>query len=172
MHIDSYGIMSLSAEEIFDLLYEGKLENLKNIYSDQKSTEKFNLAKNINKDSFDNLSTYQEPLVDIKTFDSNNQKNWFLPEEYQNLNIEKWLLSQCNSIKETNRVEEELELFRQYKMANVLKFLKYLVDTMRSNKIVWGVGRGSSVASYCLYLIGVHKINSIQYNLDIKEFLK
>jgi len=34
------------------------------------------------------------------------------------------------------------------------------------------VGRGSSVASYCLYLLGVHKINSLKFDLDIKEFLK
>ena len=35
-----------------------------------------------------------------------------------------------------------------------------------------GVGRGSSVASYILYLIGVHRIDSIKYNLDWKEFLR
>ena len=50
--------------------------------------------------------------------------------------------------------------------------MKYLVDTLRKNKIVWGVGRGSSVASYVLYLLGVHRINSIYYELDIAEFLK
>jgi DNA polymerase III alpha subunit len=54
----------------------------------------------------------------------------------------------------------------------LLFYLKYLVDAMRENKIVWGVGRGSSVASYVLYLIGVHRIDSIKYDLDIKEFLK
>ena len=48
----------------------------------------------------------------------------------------------------------------------------YLVDTFSENDVVWGVGRGSSVASYCLYLIGLHKIDSIKYELDIKEFLK
>jgi DNA polymerase III alpha subunit len=48
----------------------------------------------------------------------------------------------------------------------------YLVDVMRENSVVWGVGRGSSVASYVLYLIGVHKIDSVKYNLDFKEFFK
>jgi DNA polymerase III alpha subunit len=43
---------------------------------------------------------------------------------------------------------------------------------MRKHNIVWGVGRGSSVASYVLYLIGVHKINSMYYDLDIEEFLR
>ena len=67
---------------------------------------------------------------------------------------------------------QELELFFQHGMVEVLIYLKYLVDTMRSNNIVWGVGRGSSVASYCLYLLGIHKVNSLKYNLDIHEFLK
>ena len=55
---------------------------------------------------------------------------------------------------------------------NVLKFLVYLIDIMRSNNIVWGVGRGSSVSSYVLYLLGVHKVDSIKYGLDITDFLK
>jgi DNA polymerase III alpha subunit len=57
-------------------------------------------------------------------------------------------------------------------MVDVLKAMKYLVDTLRANNVVWGVGRGSSVASYALYLIGVHKIDSIKYNLPIEEFFK
>ena len=48
----------------------------------------------------------------------------------------------------------------------------YLVDHMRENNIVWGVGRGSSTASYVLFLIGIHKINSIQFGLDWREFLR
>ena len=51
-------------------------------------------------------------------------------------------------------------------------FMKYLVDTLRKNNIIWGVGRGSSVASYVLYLLGVHRIDSLYYDLDITEFLK
>ena len=57
-------------------------------------------------------------------------------------------------------------------MMDVLQFLKYMVDTLRENNIVWGVGRGSSVASYVLYLLGVHKVNSIKYDLDPTEFLR
>ncbi len=57
-------------------------------------------------------------------------------------------------------------------MTKVLNLLLYLVDHFRTNKIVWGVGRGSSVASYILYLIGIHKVDSIKYDLDIGEFLK
>ena len=43
---------------------------------------------------------------------------------------------------------------------------------MRLNNVVWGLGRGSSTASYILYLLGVHKIDSLYYDLPIEEFLK
>ena len=57
-------------------------------------------------------------------------------------------------------------------MMDLLRYMIYLVDFMRKENIVWGVGRGSSVASYVLYLIGIHKVDSIQYGLDYKEFLR
>jgi DNA polymerase III alpha subunit len=69
-------------------------------------------------------------------------------------------------------VGQELLLYSERDLFPLLQYLKYLVDTLRANKIVWGVGRGSSVASYVLYLLGVHKINSIKYELEIDEFLK
>ena len=72
----------------------------------------------------------------------------------------------------TIRELEELEEFRARNMLPLLKVLKYLVDTFQNNNIVWGVGRGSSVASYALFLIGIHKIDSIKYNLDWREFLR
>ena len=46
------------------------------------------------------------------------------------------------------------------------------IDTLREKNVVWGVGRGSSVASFCLFLIGVHKVNPILYKLKINEFLR
>lgn len=99
-------------------------------------------------------------------------KNWNMPDEYTSLDIVTYLVNMCQSEEEKNRVLEELLMFKERGMLIVLQFLKYLVDTCDKNDIVLGVGRGSSVASYCLYLLGVHRIDSIKYNLDIKEFLK
>lgn len=100
-----------------------------------------------------------------------NPENWFIPEQYKNLDIEQFLVSQCPA-ENYNRLETELVLFKKHKMIMMLKTMKYLVDSMRSNQIVWGVGRGSSVASYALFLIGIHKIDSVKYNLPIEEFFK
>lgn len=100
--------------------------------------------------------------------------HWFIPKEYQEMDIEQWVWNQVDSENEERvfRVLTELEMFKKNDMIPVLKTIKYIVDTLRQNKIVWGVGRGSSVASYVLYLIGVHKIDSIKYNLPIEEFFK
>ena len=100
-----------------------------------------------------------------------DKHHWFIPAEYQNMDIEEFLVLQCPE-KNYDRLINELELFRQNDMVPVLKAMKYIVDTLRDNGIVWGVGRGSSVASYVLHLIGVHKIDSVKYNLPIDEFFK
>ena len=172
MNIDKYGAVFLTREELFEALYSGKIKNLEGIYLDEDSVDTFNHSLNINKDDFKSLKKYQAPTEDLEFFDEANQCTWFMPDEYLSFPIHQWLSDQCKTEEELARVDEELLLFIQHGMFDLLFYLKYLVDTMKENKIVWGVGRGSSVASYVLYLIGVHRINSIKYNLDIKEFLK
>ena len=95
-----------------------------------------------------------------------------MPPEYVDFDVAAYCISKCESISEQNRVFEELSEFERLGMLNLLRWCKYFVDTCNENNIVWGVGRGSSVASYVLYLIGVHRINSIKYKLDWQEFLR
>jgi DNA polymerase III alpha subunit len=98
--------------------------------------------------------------------------NWFIPQEYKTMDILDWLYQRCPTPEIRERVVEELRLFAKHDMIPMLKTMKYVVDTLRANNVVWGVGRGSSVASYVLHLIGVHKIDSIKYKLPIEEFFK
>ena len=95
-----------------------------------------------------------------------------MPEEYYQIDVKKYLLDKCQTQEERNRVEQEYVLFEQKKFIKVLQFLIYFIDILRKNNVVWGVGRGSSVASFCLFLIGVHKVNPLLYNLKINEFLR
>ena len=55
---------------------------------------------------------------------------------------------------------------------DVLRLMCYIRDKFIQNNVIWGVGRGSSVASYLLYLLGIHLIDPLKYDLDIHEFLK
>ena len=126
--------------------------------------------------SSDDLSKYYN-RIDLEHLDyplparSIDSKKWFIPENYAE-NLVEELFDLCQTEEQRTRVGQELELFIKHNMLEVLYVMKYIVDTLRNNDVVWGVGRGSSVASYVLFLIGVHKIDSIKYNLPIEEFFK
>lgn len=173
MKINDYGQVEISAEEAFQSLYTAKIKNLDGVYiEDTAARDQFNLARGTNADRFGDLVKLVLPKETIAEFDQLNQQQWFMPEEYKNFNIVEFLLDKAQNEEQYQRVVQELELFVQHNMIDVLKYIKYLVDTMRKNNIVWGVGRGSSVASYVLYLIGIHKVDSLKFELDIHEFLK
>ncbi len=120
-----------------------------------------------------NLFADELELIELKT-SADWSQDFAIPQRYKELDVEGFLTSIVEDADPGRqaRVAEELELFRARNLFPVLQTLIYIVDTMRKHNIVWGIGRGSSVASYCLYLIGVHRIDSYKYNLDIHEFLK
>lgn len=172
MNINEYGAVILTKDEVFNALYSGKITDLDEIFLDDTlEIEKFNNSVKKNFDNIGTIKVYQTPAISVQDQDKLNQQQWFMPPDYCP-NLVEFLFGQCTTPEQTDRVSKELELFIQHNMFDLLFYLKYLVDTMRENNIVWGVGRGSSVASYCLYLIGVHKVDSIKYGLDIHEFLK
>jgi DNA polymerase III alpha subunit len=172
MKATDFGDIILNEQDIFDGLYSGKITNLRNVNIDSLDTvAKFNIAVQENADPIPLIGTYKNIYISQEDFDRSNQEDWFMPEDYCP-NLVEMLYGLCETPEQTDRVSQEIELFIQHGMYDLLYYLKYLVDTLRANNIVWGVGRGSSVASYVLYLIGVHKIDSIKYELDINEFLK
>jgi DNA polymerase III alpha subunit len=118
--------------------------------------------------------TSQETDVSLSVdeYDLLNQRNWLMPDEYKELDIAQHIIDCCKTDAEIQRAGRELLMFQERNLFNLLKYLKYLVDTMRSHNVIWGVGRGSSVASYVLYLLDVHKIDSMYYDLDPGEFLR
>lgn len=169
MYLDKFSNPIFDDTDVFNFLYSGKIDQLSNLTVlssfDISSLEDITgvKLKKVN----DNLEE-----LNVEDYDKLAQSNWFMPEEYKNFDVEHWLYQQCISNIEIIRIQEEIREFKQRDMINLLRWLKYFVDTCRKNKILWGVGRGSSVASFVLYKIGVHKINSLVYNLDWREFLK
>lgn len=148
-----------------ELLYRGR--NLSGIAFDPSVAKEYNKVAD-ELDLYPNLITEQEISKDIN-----------IPQHYKELDVEEYVVKlipptedQADKLEYLNRVEEELALYKARNLYPILRLMIYIVDTMRKHDVVWGVGRGSSVASYVLYLIGVHKIDSIRYNLNIREFLK
>lgn len=111
-------------------------------------------------------------VPDLPTEVHHNTEFW-LPDYYQELDVADYIRKLCPADRVCEqRVEQELQMFTARKLTDILRLLIHIVTILRKNNVVWGVGRGSSVASYCLYLLGVHRVDSIKYELDIKEFLK
>jgi DNA polymerase III alpha subunit len=168
MRLDKYSNPIFNDRDIFEALYKGQTlspEMFVESNDDIKKLEEITGFK------------FWKPLDDydisINEYDSTLQTDWFMPDEYKALDIEAWIWEQTPPWDpQHTRVTEELAAFKERNMLDLLRWLKYFVDTMRKNNVIWGVGRGSSVASYVLFLIGVHKIDSIKYNLDWQEFLR
>ena len=171
MKTDDLGIPRFSNRDLIDMIYSGHADKCHVVLCDPSDDiDKFNAA--MQDQHLPELTKYIALDVDQKTFDGALQSEWFMPDEYKTLNVHNYVLTKCNTQEETARCAEELAEFEGRGMKLLLQYMIYLVDFMRENDIVWGVGRGSSVASYVLYLIGVHKIDSIKYELDWREFLR
>ena len=100
------------------------------------------------------------------------QDYWFTPASYASIDVVEFCRSRCCSPEQHHRINEELAEIARRNMIPLIQHLIYCVDVWRANNIVWGVGRGSSVSSLVLHLIGINRINPLEYGLDFREWLK
>jgi DNA polymerase III alpha subunit len=167
------GEFFVTESEACDLLYKNPEFDLSVLDFVGQTSVYFNQANAELKTGFAKLrERSEEPEQSLADFDLQRQAQWFMPEVYQNIDIEKLVLDRCQDQAETDRVIQELVEYKHRNLYPLLRYLNYMVDTLRENNIVWGVGRGSSVASFVLYLLGVHKVDSLAYNLDPAEFFR
>ena len=169
MRLDKYSNPIFTEQDLFDALYKGHEFSV----DDTMLVERSDTVKTLeNTIGFKFLEPY-ETHFEVNDYDSACQSVWNMPDEYKNMDIEAWVREQGPPWDpQHSRIEEELAEYRARNMLDLLRWLKYFVDNCSKNNVVWGIGRGSSVASYVLYLIGVHDIDSIKYNLDWHEFLR
>ena len=136
-----------------------------------------------------------EPSEDVELFNQSNQRldaglpmletgtdqlygdldwysMWMTPDGFDQVDVRGFCLSMCKDDSQRKRVNMEMDLYEERNMLLILQHLIYMVSDLRNRGILWGVGRGSSVSSYVLYLIGINRINPLKFNLDIREFLK
>lgn len=171
MHIDNLGIAVYNSKDIEEILLQGHPLLLEEILTDKTDPEIIRYNESARLMGEKELQLYEPLDIEQAQFDSMLQQDWLMPDEYKQMDIEGFLVDQCPK-EHYQRLIDELQEYRARNMLDLLRWLKYFVDTCRANNVVWGVGRGSSVASYVLFIIGVHKIDSIKYNLDWQEFLR
>jgi DNA polymerase III alpha subunit len=168
--IDDHGNVIFQVEDLYPLLMKGY--DIRDYYVwDSPALQKFRqTCRTLDNDDLA-LRVYEVPEIDpIDKFIA-CRNNWLIPETYKQLDIRSKLLGKCETDTQRERVLMELSVFERYELMDMLGSLVYLVETFDANQVVRGVGRGSSVSSYVLYLIGVHRVDSLLYDLDFDEFL-
>ena len=167
--INDFGDCVYSEDAVIDLLYADPDLDIAKIPTEAEQYNRALAELNID---LPRLPDKVERTGTVADFDRSNYAEWHMPESYAVIDVKAYLLERCGTDIERERVEAEYVLFEAKGFVKVLQFLIYFVDTLRANNVVWGVGRGSSVSSFCLFLIGIHKINPLLYNLDYREFLR
>jgi hypothetical protein len=173
MKQNNYGEIIFSEDDVCDLIMQGR--NVSSfqgmLVDDSVDLEKAALLLDC-VPALINYNTLNDKTESIQEFDRRLQQNWHMPDSYKQLDIAQHILDLCTTDTELQRCGHELLLYQERDLFDLLRFLKYLVDTMFEHQVIWGVGRGSSVASYVLYKLGVHRIDSMFYELDVEEFLR
>lgn len=169
--VDPWGRVIFKSSDAIELMYRG-VDITGILFEEDDAIREYNSFC----DTFDHSDSKVGPIVDLditpEEEHARRASDWSIADEFRNLDVRNDLLGRCKTDIERTRVNLEMNMFEERGLVPVLKMLYTLIDHFRKNNVVWGVGRGSSVSSYCLYLIGVHKVDSIAFDLDIGEFLK
>ena len=164
------GFVEIDPSRLEDLFLKGVDPRRIAVSEINQDVQKYNkLAKN-------KIQLKNEIDVDLINF------NWNIPREYLEIDVKKYILALTVS-KLTwysgqdlkiryDRITQELKEYTDRNLLDVLRVLIYVVDMFKKNKVVWGVGRGSSCASYILFLLEVHSVDSVKYEIPLEEFFK
>jgi DNA polymerase III alpha subunit len=167
--VDAWGRVVLGVEDAFQILYAGgSISDFP--LADAAAVERFNAAAEMF-DSDTKARGVEEPEVTPEEEHRARAARWLIPERYRSLDIRAHVLSLCKP-EEIERCTHELDLYEARGLFPMLRAMVFLVEDLRARDVVYGVGRGSSVASHVLFKIGVHRIDALRYNLDIREFLR
>lgn len=71
-----------------------------------------------------------------------------------------------------SRLVAEITFIEKHDMVNLIRTLVYVRDTLNEKRVVWGIGRGSSCASYLLYLMEIHYVDPVAYDIPMDEFFR
>lgn len=169
--IDNNGNVVYFTDALIELLYNGEIPSEILFPYEDEDVSLFN------KYAYENYDDIEYKLPEKLLSHTERKNNWFYPDEYDMINLNDYfnnLLVKKNilSVNSKNRVLKELELFDKKGFDKFLRCCIFLSDKIKENNWVVGVGRGSSCASYCLFLLELHLVDSIKYDLDIEEFLK
>ena len=161
------GSISVTQKQLEKLLMEN-IVNLDDVFVSEITDDikKFNL--------------YSDHKLTVKTENSFDDPRYIIPSEYLEFDFDEFIFTELKSKIEHDelydtritRLETEYELYKKANLIIILRVLKYILDEFRKQNIFWGVGRGSSCSSYLLYLMDLHCVDVVKYNISITDFLR
>lgn len=131
-----------------------------------------------------NLLSPPSERIHIKHSLKNIEAEWNIPDEYKQLDVLSYAREKLDALNELESYSEseyldrlerlviEYKEFKRLKLLPLLRTLIYVINTFERDGVVWGPGRGSSVSSYLLFVIGVHDVDSVFFELEISDFMK
>lgn len=108
--------------------------------------------------------------------------SWQLPEPHLSMDLRATIVARAVDrllqlnypedvhLKACQRIQDEFEEIERRGMVEFVKTIIYILDTFREKGVVWGVGRGSSCASYVLFILGLHSVDCVKYDVPLTEF--
>lgn len=110
------------------------------------------------------------------------QFEWKLPQQFIELDVHGYVqqlfFEKVNalygddemSITAARRLEIELQEFEKRGLIPLLRTIIYIIHELKANNKIWGVGRGSSCASYVLFILGLHVVDPVLFDVSLEEF--
>jgi DNA polymerase III alpha subunit len=162
------GSYSFTKNQLIDYFLSG-FSDLDNVFVEEMDED----VEFFNKQTGKNICVKYKN--DLKT------PQWNIPEYYKTLDVYDYIAKKAylyiknNSVDKNtilDRINYELQKFIENDKLDLIRVVIYIVETMRKNDLVWGVGRGSSCACFLFYLIGLHSVDCIKYDVPFDEFFR
>lgn len=171
MYVNEYGDTVMNEESAIELMYEGVFDIESLFFKDSEEVRKYNKQMRKFNWAEKQVHIYEKPQVSFEEYHHLKQQQWLVPKHVFDIDIKQHLIEQCTTDQQLERVALELQIYEKHELMQLLCVVKWLMDTAKQNNIITGVGRGSSCASLCLYLLGVHYVDPLKYDLNFSEFL-
>ena len=103
---------------------------------------------------------------------------WPTPEPWKSDNLVEFCLNRLARLglafedRYIVRLAQEIAEIEEREMEGFIRHVWYVTADMDRRKVVRGVGRGSSCASLVLFLLGVHLVDPVLYDVPMTEFFK
>lgn len=106
--------------------------------------------------------------------------DWTFDQRYKSLDVSKYVHrlheqlmgKEANYSERVMRLDHELQLFADRGLFDVIRAIIFTINRLTLADAVWGIGRGSSVSSYVLFVIGAHDVDSHEYDIPVEDFLR